>query len=653
MMIVQDKHKKGMLAVAITALMLTLVAVPFVINDAEPEPICEDELGGWLDDTITVAKLMVSAPFLVGYAVSETVLEWIWGTELDNTAGLPEEIKKFAREQEMISVQEKVGLVSRLGSSLIDNDRQVLALSRMHMNRAVEITAGMMWYEGNVFKPDAILEFSGVTSLLGMANHNTQQAMDWAYDQSANRVSAWAAADNWATGLTIKFVWNGGGTANAASNINLDFTTIMYAGAGNANSGNNLFYLDTTSMKSNPTSHTNNSVYNFGVGGTFTYADTGAQFPIAANTATDVSSWPTGWYWASPGTYAGPFLSSTTVGRVASTEGGVVIDVDGHTGYITVDGAGTLHINYGGSTYESEYLDYSISSDGTTKTTTNVLKENDIISNMIRSYHDYYNEILSVQFEAANAALTMWTISAQAHESNILLSPSSVIPQLENVNIDAIQAYAIYISALEQIASYWKNNGEVLKAADMRISEQSLELYCFGSIYNPDGTVLAKNVIFTPYVYVRNMTISKLGYNTFTQAGAVMVWDTEASTASGWDGTSTNNTGLIVVGEGAYFESPEIYYQHKLVPNTITLEVRTIRATDIFSNWTPILLDTPKMLNATTLIMIIFVELGVIIALLGWMFKSPLVIIIGVVVIVLGVFMAPLMSRLFLNLFGV
>jgi len=643
------KHVNRLLAVAITALMLTLVAIPFIESEQQTESQYEDTLGlSWYD-----VKRAIASPFDGTAKINRAIADWITGKPLTNDAGLPEEIKEFARQNEMVSVQEKVGLVSRLGASLIDNDRQVLSLSRMHMNRAAEITAGMMWYEGNVFKSDSILEFSGIMSLLGMTNHNTQQAMDWAYDQSANRVSAWKDADNWATGLEIKFVWNGGSTANASSNINLDFATIMYAGAGNASNGPNLFYLDTTSMAGNPTSPMNNSVYNFGAGGMFTYAETGGQFPVAGNTATDVSGWPTGWYWASPGTYAGPFLSSTTAGRIAETEGGVVIDVDGTIGYITVDGGGTLHITYNGTTKESEYLDYSISTDGTTKTTTDVLEESNIISNMIRAYSDYYGEILSVQFEAANYALTMWTISAQARQSNILLSPSSVIPQLENMDVDAIQAYAIYVSALEQIAEYYNNNGEILKAADIKISEKSMQLYCFGSIYNPDGSVIAKNVIFTPYVYVNNMTISKFGYNTFSQAGSVMIWDTEASTASEWDGTSTNNAELIVVDKGVYFESPEIYYQHKLVQNTITLEVRTIRATDIFSNWTPILPDTPKMLNATTLIMIIFSEMGVIIALLGWKFGSPMLIVIGIVVIALGVFLSPLMTRLFLNLFGV
>jgi hypothetical protein len=82
------------------------------------------------------------------------------------------------------------------------------------------------------------------------------------------------------------------------------------------------------------------------------------------------------------------------------------------------------------------------------------------------------------------------------------------------------------------------------------------------------------------------------------------------------------------------------------------LSVSTIERTGIFSHSVLRLPNAPKVLSAQTLIMIIFIQIGIILALIGWMFKSPLVILIGGVVILLAIALAPLMTRLFMYLWG-
>jgi len=632
-------NKNAIVASAVAVMFMAMLVVPIIDRQGHDElEIIDDTTLGWID--WNPIKHGISAPFQWGSDGLSWIAEQIRGEPHRPIppGGTGNIVEQFARDLESLSTQEKVMLVAQLASSLIDNDRQVFALSELHFNRSTEITSAMIWFEGASFNSDDILLLSGVLSTLGQANHNTQYSLDWAFDQAANRIDIWATND-WATGLEIRLGWNGGTTAGATDRLNLDFSSIMTATASA-----NVFYLDTDSMTGNTGPVTNHAAWSFSPNGSFTYMNTGLTFPLNLG-YNDISAMPSGWYTATAGIYAGPFLISTSP-AAAAIVGGAVIICDDTTGYVTVDSnTGMLRIHYEGE-YTSSFIRYGITADGNTRWTEDLSDGRDPVASAIISYSKYFEQIKELQFRAASAALTMWMISANAHQSNILLSPSAVIPQLTTVGVDAVQAYAMYIGALEQIAAYWNNNGTLLRAADVRISAESLDLYLFGSVYNPDGTVIASNVVFTPYVYTQNMNV-RIGHNTFATAGMIMVWDDTSATAIGWTGASTNNARTLTVLPGVFFEATEVVHKGDAV-QSITLQVKTIEATGIMTNAQLGLSEAPKVLNVTMLFMIIFVLIGVILFLIGINTESRAFKLIGLIVAIVGFLAADFLARFLL-----
>lgn len=642
----QRKKAQILMAVAMAGMFLAILAVPFVADDrVDPisdEMMDEEFLAGFLDGVFDAIRHGLSAPFQWIGEGSLMLADWIRPGDL---ADLPpgstgNVVQQFARNAESLSTQEKIMLVSQLANSLVDNDRQVFALSESYLNRAAEITSASLWHAGATFNSDDVLILAGVIDLLARANYNTQYTLDWAYDQAANRVDLWAANTDWASELRIQMGWNGGGTADATSRLNLDFTSIM-----TATSAENVFYLDTESMAGTAGILMNNAVWSFSPNAGITDLRTGTFHPFG-NVYTDISSLPSGWYVAEPGVYAGPFLASTSPAAAAVT-GGAVIICDNTYGYITADANGLLNITYDGVGYTSDYLRYGITADGNVRWTEDAADGSSVIASMITTYARYFDQIKELQFRAAASALTMWMISAQAFQSNILLSPSSIIPQLTNVGVDPVQAYAMYVSALEQIAQFWNMNGTLLRSADVRISPESLDLYCYGSIYNPDGSLIAANVVFTPYVYTQSMNI-RVGSNTYTSAGMVMIWDDLSTTAIGWEGSSTNNAASITIMPGAYFMATEVVYKGESVPS-VTLQVKTIQAMGILTNAQLGLDDTPAVISVAALFMIIFILLGIILMMAGFMWESGLFKIIGVIVAILGLLASSFLARLILS----
>jgi len=646
---ITTKTRNAVIASLIIMMFAATMAVPIVVNEqkaASQEQGYEYEYGYDNDEMLSADPydiVMGLAPPPIGLIMAF----YKDSVPKDPKADVNDEVKAFARGVELKRTQEKIVLVSQLGTGLVENDRQILQLSGMHMNRAMEIAAAKTWYQDATFYSDKLLLYSGVMKILAQTNTNTQYALNWAYHNASNDIFQLRTEKiNYAPGLQIGLVWAGGSTAPADDNLDLIFSTIVTAETGTAEFGKNMVYLDTDSQKENNPSDPI-IIYAF-QNGSIVNPLTGGSIPLIRGANVIYPSLiPSGFYWLTGGVYAGPFLNSTEPGRGATTEGGAVIDCDGTIGYIKVDGS-NLKITYGTyATQTSPYIRYVTSADGKIVYTDGEWNSSpEYVANMIKTYAKYYGEVKNRINTSVNAGWTMWTISAVAKESNILLSPSSVMPYLEDFEIDPIVSYAMYVNALEQIASFYENRGTILKAADIQISAESLKLFCYGNIYAPDGKVLYSNVVFTPYTYLQDFYVTKYGSNIYTQPGMIMIWDKDATTADGWKGSNTNKVTSLVVDTRISFEAKEMYYEMKPV-DSITLRVMTVHGLGIFPNIKIGMTDTPTLLSATALFMVIFILLGLCIILLGLPIRipSPFVVLIGIIVIIVGVlFAGPLAS---------
>lgn len=616
---------------ALTAvLMLTVAAVPIAAaEEAEADPTVT---AGLIDDgTIEAIKWWLRV--IPGTSSAMGIYDYY---NLDNGrtdvgAGDSEAIKAYARNVDAQRSAEQQYNLLMVASDLVRNDAQTWKLTDVYLNRAAEIAAGSVWYEGAIFDADGILDFGGVYAAVSTGNLNTQDVLDRAITVSVDLRDEWDAT-NYGGTLQIQLIWDGGSTGNATTTLHADFCTLA-----TVSGTNNVVYLSQTATDQSTAE--NSTIWAYTGAGTITPIAPGSASVSLTKGANDVSSLPSGFYCLSPGTYGGPFMSSVS-GDSAPVKGVMGIVCDDKYGYASSSGD-KIEIYWDGTTVESTILDYQITGCDEAQTS------HGSPAALVRSYGEYYDQLTALLFEAAESAQVMWTISAKTHTSN-LLSPSSLIPHLKNVGVDAEQSYALYVMALDQIGQYNSSYGGVLKNGMTKISAQSLDLYCHGSIYAPDGTAIAENVIFTPYVYLKDWTIYSGRNNTFGQDGMVMVWDA-ADTAVGWTVASTaGNYQSIVVQKGAYFLPDEIVYGGAQVPS-LHLDVEEVQRISVFEELDWDRSDAPKVLSASTLIMIIVIEAGAIIALIGYIVKMPALIVIGLVVALIGVIASDWIARVALG----
>lgn len=550
-------------------------------------------------------------PFLAAGDALTKLGNIIQGTDgYDPPAGAQEEINKFGRQVLAKSTLEKIAIVAQMGGSFVSSDADTWGLTEMHLNRLAEISAGTTWESGKIFDSDLILAYGGIYGLLAAGLYNTQYTLDWAFDEAANRISDWTSKA-WSSSMRIKLAWDGGETAYASSRLSLNFATIVTSSAGKQT-----VYLDTEGMKASIGTDMSNGVWSFNAAGSIRHIESGSLITLAHG-YNDVSALPSGWYSLSPGTYAGPFLPSTS-SSAAAAQGGAVILCGSVYGYAVPNGDGTLRVVYDGTVYpRTSSLRYGITHDGVTEWSDPAAGHDDYIVSMIGTFDSLYGKMHSLLFDAANAAQVMWRISATAQSSNILLSPSSVIPMLDNVGVDPDQAYSMFLLSLGQNVGYFNTYGEVLKAGQTKISAESLDLYVFGTLFNGDGTIIAENVIFTPYVTLSNFLVSSSKYNQFREDGSIMIWDATAVSASSWIGAKDVTCyDYVLMPKGSYFTAQEIYYQGSAV-NGVTLMVKTVETVPALAGTTLAMPDVPEVYEANDLFTIIVVLVTVILVLIG------------------------------------
>lgn len=610
------------LAVMFVILLTTVAAAPMLYDVEEAE-------AAWVDDDTQQAikwwlRVLPVTSQLVG------VYDYLTLDQRGQTlpAGDDDTVKAYARDVDALRSAEQMHNIFGIASSLVNSDTNTWKLTNSYLNRSAEVSAGDLWYNGAVFDGDDILDYAGIYESIGNGNRNTQEILDEAVRVSMDMKQVWNNT-SYGSPLDIELKWGDRTTGVCDSRLALDFLSIA-----DTTPKNNIVYLTQTSTENAPDTAT--SIWAYTTTGTITPIADGSP-PISLSLgANDVSNLPSGFYTLSSGTYGGPFLPSVNSANAASVKGGAGIIKDDDYGYITVSNEAIdannysrVSVNWDGGTDYTSTIDVKISGSSEVQTSLNAPFE------LVTSYVAYYDQLSSLLDEAARSAHTMWAISSVANENNILLSPSSIIPSLRDHNISAEQAYAMYVLALDQIAQYDTSYGEVLRSEMTKVSSQSLELYCQGSLYASDGSLVADDIIFTPYIYVGDWNIYSGDRNIFDKSGMVFVWD-EGTTLDDWDGpASSDNYGSMLMEKGQFVRVNEIVYKGEQTSH-VRLQATSVDQIDVFSGvgWDRV--DPPAVLDASTLIMIILIEASLIIGLIGYATGQRALYIVALIVLLIG-----------------
>lgn len=648
---------RGTLTKIISVVMVLMIAIlPMYASFSSADNVETNEDPGYsgLTPWANVNQILAKPFYQLG-AVYWLIGSWIGGENDPDDISDPDSVDEYAQMVKSQSIIKMINVVSSLSSKLVSNDKETWALTESYLNRMAEISASTLWNEDanvNLQDPNAILTYAGIYDLIAKGNGNTQSALDWGMYHSMDVLTELSQnKQQLYKDISAGFVWNGHtNDYRTNTHMTLNFETICQV----TSSQYSTVYLDLDYL----------SNLDMSTGGTesagMIYSDGGA---IRSSESTEWTSivdgklpiqtlidagCKSGWYQLQEGhTYAGPFYPSMNANS-APCSGGAVLIFGDNIGYITIQN-GALHMAYNGQNdvdigYLTVSYDYGQESlytgGGVNGNYYKSLGENDtILKELISAYAAYYAQLYERLSSASNAAHLMWRIQGEARSSNIFLSPSSVLPQVEELGYDEDVAYILYRAALDESAQWYETYGKVMEDGQLTLSQESLKLTFTGSVYDRNKEKISANdTSFIPVVYLKDYVLTE-GYNEFSEGAGLLI------------GVQTGSIYHLTAGSYFTVDDGGITYNGKAV-ESITLHVKSIEEIGIHNLNKPTDPPVPTTYDGNVLIMIIIVEFAIIIGLLGVIVRNPIVIIVALVIAVLGIVFSPAIADLVLGWLG-
>lgn len=583
------KNNRKIGAVLIVALLISC-AVGAIYTDADSDTEESDAIF-WTPLTA----------ILLGVAIGA-----VGAVSIQYLAGMCEQqqgqMETLTRSNEANAVAQSISAGMAYYNNALENYNQVWTLTDEHWIRQSELAASFSWSADAPYSPYTVLSAAGVYLNSSYMTSNACAQINAHYDSIAERLALWNNTPTYQGKMHVG--WAYGLNENLSTTVfgGKLGTTIQVSGQYNkAFVGDGKIFASTAGTMTSPS---------------------GAIFNLSAgnNNLTTDSGWEPDVYTFSPGSYLGTILNVNDP-QAISVHAGLLMLINGSYKLATYTND---RIIIDGTQYND--LSIRVTPDGGTTQTRSVK----VVLSALESLIGTINLTIS---HASSASAAVYNIFTRAGNACTYLTTLTVPENYNNIEISTAQRECITILAMEQLAHYYNTSGGKIKTGDYNLSNESLQLFCRGDVYDNHGKKLHENVVFSPFYYGSDSTLTR-GMNINAQSSIVAIWDTGVNALSSWDKASNiNDMSLVAMSPGSKIDVYEMYYDGN--PTTsITLDIDNI---DIIEpgDIDPTPLPTPTPGKTNWLQIALYILAGCMI-IAGFVMGRPLFVLAAVVMILIG-----------------
>ena len=604
-MIGSNNGNRKILAVAATAILIAAFAGTSVM-------VAEDDNEVEAMDPVTLAVVALAVTFTIGAAAGAAGGYILWHGEGGNN---DDEIRGLEAQAVAESIINCVGLYGQSIQTL----EQVWTLTNEHHIRQAELAASELWQEGREMLPYEILTMSGVYANSAYMLDNSAAQISALYDLVAESLDDWNHTDTYRDKMELELNW-GSGSMRTKTSFGLDFGTATV----DVKSGADRVYLTTESTvwASEAATITDPEGNSFDLSEGF-------------NDLSGFVGFEDDMYTLQSGvTYCGDMMAVLDQGAAPLYSGAVMQCGDETKVAIYSDG----HIIVDGR--QSDSLSLTIHPEGAGSKTAD-------ITDIMGQFSSLMDTVYMTMANASSAAASVWGIYDKAGQASAYLSTLMVPNIYDGMEITQSQQELITILAMEQLASYWNDNGDQIKTDDYMMSD-SMSLFVRGDIIDSTGETLYEDVILTPFFY-QDTSISTGTFSVQRQA-ILAIWGTGENLSS-WDGLSDSDKAALMVAEPGY---SVVVYEMKnqgQMTDHADLTVNKISIIDPYKLSHGVHQTDPDN-DLDKIIMLALVLLGILVLMSGWRSGNYVVMGIGVLMIAAGLLLSSTIEGLLYDWFG-
>ena len=646
----------------LAALMMVTVscASPLFANESDADVV--------VDDTNTEYGMGFAAGLVLGLVVG--VFIGMSYAKMSDPVGDQEDVYKQLRQIYGKEYMLNADTIKDLASSILPADTSLWSFTSNYWNRAAELVVAELWNSNGTYNPNITLEYSLMRENVQNYIYDWQSALDKAYNNILNQ-RQYMIGDCYGD-MSFKFSWTSGSLEMPRESLDTFFGMDFCQAVIGASAGQYV-YIDTDGNDVGGTyADTSGYLYNFGQSKlTLTKMGTtgsaGNVITVQAGSVISVKGEESGMYRIETenATFMGPLSKASSVTtdatKAADVVGSLVMRSGNSMYYAIASGDNVTITSKTGSTTTASSLNIVTTFTGTNLSSTSSTICDGSKYNLVRDWNNLVQQINYVVDEAALAGEVIWGIFDEAQASNSYISPSSLTQTVNNVNMSAGAKKAITVQGMMYIADYWQKNGGKLTDAAFITNTESESLLIHGDIYYK-GQLWMQNAVFTPFLTVSTTQTLTVGKTMdWKGPGFAMVW-AQTDNFIYWNGSTDSNQYTLLNLDSDYSievkkikknDVPSSASDEERYPNSVTLTPTVIKKYTTDPTIRDENEDPVKVLDSSTMILIILIELAIIIMLIGYILGQPVVgIVVGLVVVVVGMMFSHAISDLILGTFS-
>ena len=595
-----------------------------------------------------------------GYIANDLLGE---GSSDEDNAGDQESVNQAFRKAEAEKITFAADTAKNIISTVLPADVELWFFTSDYWQKMIEYAVCDMWYLDNAGYDDVMNDAmvgSGLSVNAANYMYTWSAAIDNSYNNLINYFVNEIATENYSQGMELSLDYGSGRFTIDSSVTSSDDLVLDTVQIAKPDSVGTCVYIDTDNRDFDDEVYCH-TIYVFGdSGATLRYMgpsgtiSEGTTYTLSKG-ANDIDklNMPSGVYSLQSGlTYAGNIVPLST-DNAANVYGGMVVRQGDTLSYFipTADEmtlalyngndnlvannitAVSLEVNYNGPQGNDTASSIILGANGNTG------------YDVIGMYDELVQQITRVAYNTHIAGEAAWEIFDVAEESNEFIKPSSIVPNIPNVEMTSADLAGTYIAAMRQILDYGLGNMEDFDGWVTNI--ENVGLYVYGDVIR-DGKVWAENVVFTPYSTTLDQHL-QIGTNTWNGDGFGMIW-AQVEDYSQWTGQASASQYMITDLEPGDIIQIEGMYKQGEPITEIDLNRAEIQKWNPGSDEGDGTEDEDiAVLDAQILMLFIIVELGLIIVLLGIVTGMSFLSIVGIIVMIVGVMWPQVFTSLLLG----
>lgn len=546
-----------------------------------------------------------------------------WGDDHVPDGASQGEINAEFRRAQAELISSNWGTASGMWSKLADNDAMLWPFVEAYFDLQAETAASYLWSDDGIYTGDKVLEMSSFLSNSMTYNFNLTSAWNEFSDSWSDRRDLWKEKGQAYDSMELAFAWGSSTWSSETGVFGADLMRFV-----TPTSSSDRIYIEVVDSEDQGYTDRTNIMTCIGPG-KITSATTGRTWELQSG-ENDLGRMGvyTGWYELGHGsTYIAQNISGSVSEDGLMPSACMLMRNDGEQSYAFMSGEYPTVVRNGQSVV-TDSLSMTVSFDDNDGTT--VVKTVDLLR-VLEGYDGVVKAMTSAALSVNNAGQAAWEVFDHLGTSSALIKPSSIIAGTQGgMPLTPQQSTAMYLSAMAQLMQL----GEGATADGIRISPESMTLYCHGDIYYR-GVQIAKDAVYTPFVY--SDTSISVGIQDVDVNGLAMVWATDIPSLDDWNGVTDNSA--IVDISGATLDIRSIIHDGKEVSG-VDLEVESMERLGLIGYDAPDPSDPPKTVDIVPLIQIVAILIGAIVAIIGLATGSPWMMVAGIVVAIAGYMVA-------------